>query len=353
MHPQYQSQDTYNHLLGHQCPTSGHEINQDEGISWFQKDSETQGRDKNQVCLLCEEILKQIPAFNFFCASLESITAVEKLGKSTDGVKNGKRLDNGEKKNPPHTLAETSEDGNPSRVNIKQLCDYCLNIIAKLPYCREVPIYHELLIAIVVLGHEDWRGAVADINEDGFCVLSKVYHPIVTIPLLPDFGGVTDGTRAKTCLPNPAGSFDVIFGMDWLHTTSSQSIVMEIIDCMPSNARFLKFKARSRKRILDHLHVADKKKLDDIRVVQDFPKVFPDDLLGLPHVREIKFCIDLIPGASPVVRSPYRLAPSEMLELSNRLSTSKSRVLFDQFNSPWGSTVLFVKMNDGSMKNGT
>ncbi|GKD08796.1 putative reverse transcriptase domain-containing protein, partial [Tanacetum coccineum] len=37
--------------------------------------------DKNQVCLLCEVILKQIPAFNFFCASLESITAIEKLGK--------------------------------------------------------------------------------------------------------------------------------------------------------------------------------------------------------------------------------------------------------------------------------
>ncbi|GJR10785.1 ribonuclease H-like domain-containing protein [Tanacetum coccineum] len=38
-------------------------------------------KDKNQVCLLCEVILKQIPAFNFFCASLESITAIEKLGK--------------------------------------------------------------------------------------------------------------------------------------------------------------------------------------------------------------------------------------------------------------------------------
>ncbi|GJZ50532.1 hypothetical protein Tco_0604722 [Tanacetum coccineum] len=31
----------------------------------------------NQVCLLCEEILNQIPAFNFFCASLESISAIE------------------------------------------------------------------------------------------------------------------------------------------------------------------------------------------------------------------------------------------------------------------------------------
>ncbi|GJX76920.1 hypothetical protein Tco_0323731 [Tanacetum coccineum] len=51
---------------------------------------------------------------------------------------------------------------------------------------------------------------------------------------------------------------------------------------------------------------ASKKKLDDIRVVRDFPEVFPNDLLGLPHVREVEFRIDLIPGASPVVRSPYR-----------------------------------------------
>nr|GEV13288.1 hypothetical protein [Tanacetum cinerariifolium] len=64
---------------------------------------------------------------------------------------------------------------------------------------------------------------------------------------------------------------------------------------------------------------ADEKKLDDIRVVRDFPEVFPDDLLGLPSVREIEFRIDLIPGALPVVKSPYRLAPSEMLELPNQL----------------------------------
>ncbi|GKE81101.1 putative reverse transcriptase domain-containing protein, partial [Tanacetum coccineum] len=86
-------------------------------------------------------------------------------------------------------------------------------------------------------------------------------------------------------------------------------------------ARFLKFKARARKKDLGSLACikADEKKLDDIRVVRDFPEVFTDDLLGLPLVREKEFRIDLIPGALPVVRSPYRLAPSEMFELSNQL----------------------------------
>nr|GFB73110.1 hypothetical protein [Tanacetum cinerariifolium] len=54
---------------------------------------------------------------------------------------------------------------------------------------------------------------------------------------------------------------------------------------------------------------ADEVRLDDIHTLCDFPEVFPDDLIGLHPVREIEFRIDLIPGALPVVKSPYRLAP--------------------------------------------
>ncbi|GJT33383.1 putative reverse transcriptase domain-containing protein [Tanacetum coccineum] len=79
-------------------------------------------------------------------------------------------------------------------------------------------------------------------------------------------------------------------------------------------------------------------------------KVFPDDLLGLPLVREIEFRIDLIPGASPVVRSPYRLAPSEMLELSNQLKELQEKGFIRPSHSPWGAPVLFVKKKDGSMR---
>nr|GEX56206.1 hypothetical protein [Tanacetum cinerariifolium] len=58
------------------------------------------------------------------------------------------------------------------------------------------------------------------------------------------------------------------------------------------------------------------KQLEDVPVVRDFPEVFPKDLPGLPPVQPVEFQIDLIPGAAPVARSPYRLAPSEMKELS-------------------------------------
>ncbi|GJT69703.1 putative reverse transcriptase domain-containing protein [Tanacetum coccineum] len=95
---------------------------------------------------------------------------------------------------------------------------------------------------------------------------------------------------------------------------------------------------------------ADEKKLDDIQVVRDFPEVFPDDLSGLPPVREIEFRIDLIPGASPVVKSPYRLAPSEMLELSNQLKELQEKGFIRPSHSPWGAPVLFVKKKDGAMR---
>ncbi|GKE47321.1 putative reverse transcriptase domain-containing protein [Tanacetum coccineum] len=97
-------------------------------------------------------------------------------------------------------------------------------------------------------------------------------------------------------------------------------------------------------------HRGLEKKLDDIRVVRDFPEVFLDDLLGLPLVREIEFRIDLIRGASPVVRSPYRLAPLEMLELSNQLKELQEKGFIRPSHSPWGAPVLFVKKKDGSMR---
>ncbi|GKF02855.1 hypothetical protein Tco_0029778, partial [Tanacetum coccineum] len=53
--------------------------------------------------------------------------------------------------------------------------------------------------------------------------------------------------------------------------------------------------------------------------VRDFSEVFPEDLSGLPPIRQVEFQIDLVPRAAPVARAPYRLAPSEMEELSTQL----------------------------------
>ncbi|GJU54207.1 reverse transcriptase domain-containing protein [Tanacetum coccineum] len=70
---------------------------------------------------------------------------------------------------------------------------------------------------------------------------------------------------------------------------------------------------------------SDEKRLEDIPVVREFPEVFPEDLHGLPLVRQVEFQINLIPGTTPVARAPYRLAPSEMQELSNQLHELSDR----------------------------
>ncbi|GJW86892.1 putative reverse transcriptase domain-containing protein [Tanacetum coccineum] len=95
---------------------------------------------------------------------------------------------------------------------------------------------------------------------------------------------------------------------------------------------------------------SDEKRLEDIPVVREFPEVFPEDLPGLPPVRQVEFQIDLIPGTTPVARAPYRLAPSEMQELSNQLQELSDRGFIRPSTSPWGAPVLFVKKKDGSFR---
>ncbi|GJR17244.1 putative reverse transcriptase domain-containing protein [Tanacetum coccineum] len=154
-------------------------------------------------------------------------------------------------------------------------------------------------------------------------------------------------------LPTRLGSFDVIIGMDWLAYHRALIDCYEKIVRIPlPNGKILEVQGERPEKDLRSLACikADEKKLDDIRVVRDFPEVFPDDLLGLPLEREIEFRIDLIPGASPVVRSPYRLAPSEMLELSNQLKELQEKGFIRPSHSPWGAPVLFVKKKDGSMR---
>nr|GFB48253.1 putative reverse transcriptase domain-containing protein [Tanacetum cinerariifolium] len=85
-------------------------------------------------------------------------------------------------------------------------------------------------------------------------------------------------------------------------------------------------------------------------VICDFPEVFPNDLPGLPPRRQVEFKIELMPGAAPVARAPYRLAPSELKELSDQLKELSEKGFIRPSSSPWGAPVLFVKKKDGSFR---
>ncbi|GJZ64094.1 hypothetical protein Tco_0620515, partial [Tanacetum coccineum] len=76
------------------------------------------------------------------------------------------------------------------------------------------------------------------------------------------------------------------------------------------------------------------KRLKDVLIVQDFPKVFPEDLPGIPPTRQVEFRIDLVPGATLVARAPYRLAPSEMKELSEQLKKLSDKGFIRPSSSP-------------------
>ncbi|GJY52403.1 hypothetical protein Tco_0443250 [Tanacetum coccineum] len=100
----------------------------------------------------------------------------------------------------------------------------------------------------------------------------------------------------------------------------------------------------------DTKNKSKEKRLEDVPIVRDFLDVFPEDLPGLPLTRQVEFQIDLIPGAAPIARAPYRLAPSEMKELSEQLKELSDKGFIRPSSSPWGALVLFVKKKDGSFQ---
>ncbi|GKF24769.1 putative reverse transcriptase domain-containing protein [Tanacetum coccineum] len=112
--------------------------------------------------------------------------------------------------------------------------------------------------------------------------------------------------------------------------------------------------------LLDHLFKIDLMPIElgtfdvvigmDWLVDQDAVIVFPDDLPGLPPPRQVEFKIELVPGAAPVARAPYGLAPSELKELADQLQELSEKGFIRPSSSPWGAPVLFVKKKDGSFR---
>ncbi|GJY84129.1 putative reverse transcriptase domain-containing protein [Tanacetum coccineum] len=181
-------------------------------------------------------------------------------------------------------------------------------------------------------------------------------------------------------MPVPLGSFDVIIGMDWLTKYHGVIICDEKIVRVPFGREMLIFQGNgnnqreeSRLNIIsctkaqEYLskgcdvflaHITTKeakdksegKRLEDVPIVRDFPEVFPEDLPGIPPARQVEFQIDLVPGAAPVARAPYRLAPSEMKELAEQLQELSDKGFIRPSSSPWGAPVLFVKKKDGSFR---
>ncbi|GJT44128.1 putative reverse transcriptase domain-containing protein [Tanacetum coccineum] len=193
-------------------------------------------------------------------------------------------------------------------------------------------------------------------------------HEYVNCPLRFD-----DRIRPANLLPIHMLDFDVILGMDWLASHRAT------IDCYArtvifGNVRQPEFvyhgssplksvkliSAMKARTLISHgcqgflASVMDTSlespNIENLSVVREFADVFPDELPGLPPAREIEFGIELIPGAEPISKAPYRMAPVELKELKEQLQEMLENGFIRPSVSSWGAPVLFVKKKDGSMR---
>nr|GEU87103.1 putative reverse transcriptase domain-containing protein [Tanacetum cinerariifolium] len=142
-------------------------------------------------------------------------------------------------------------------------------------------------------------------------------------------------------MPIELGTFDVIVGMDWLVKRDA------LIVC---GRREVYVPYRNKTLVVESDSGVSRLKVISCIKARNFPEVFPDDLPGLPPPRQVEFKIELIPGAAPVTRAPYHLAPSELKELSDQLKELSEKGFIRSSSSPCGAPVLFVKKKDGSFR---
>ena len=88
----------------------------------------------------------------------------------------------------------------------------------------------------------------------------------------------------------------------------------------------------------------------NVPIVQEFEDVSPEELPGLPPVKDRDFAIELDPGTTPISKAPYRMAPSELKELKEQLQDLLDRGFIRSSVSPWRAPILFVKKKDGTLR---
>ncbi|GJT77676.1 putative reverse transcriptase domain-containing protein [Tanacetum coccineum] len=132
-------------------------------------------------------------------------------------------------------------------------------------------------------------------------------------------------------MPVELGSFDLIIGMDWLAKYHVVIVCAEKIVRIPWGNETLIIRG-------DRSDQGNETRLNIISCIKR--RIFPEDLLGLPLTRQVEFQIDLIPGTVLVARAPYRLAPSEMKELSDQLQELSDKGFIRPSSSPWGALVI-------------
>ncbi|WVZ52559.1 LOW QUALITY PROTEIN: hypothetical protein U9M48_003607 [Paspalum notatum var. saurae] len=98
------------------------------------------------------------------------------------------------------------------------------------------------------------------------------------------------------------------------------------------------------------VNAIDATALENIRVVSEFPDVFPDSLPGMPPERDIEFSIELVPGIAPIYKKAYRISGVELLEVKKQIDELLEKGFIRKSTSPWASPVLLTEKKDGTLR---
>jgi hypothetical protein len=148
-----------------------------------------------------------------------------------------------------------------------------------------------------------------------------------------------------------SSGIDVILGIDYLTKydgviscakrmvtlTSPQGERIEVNVSMPATVEAM-------------VNQLEEKSLEHIRIVYEYPGVFPEELPGMAPDRDIEFSIELLPGTAPISKRAYQMDVKDLIELKKQIEELLEKGFIHSSSSPWGAPVLFVNKKDGSRR---
>jgi hypothetical protein len=144
---------------------------------------------------------------------------------------------------------------------------------------------------------------------------------------------------------------NIILGMDWLRKYDRVILCANrAIRLTKEDSTIVEFNVAIQAEQVSLLNKVQGTTLNEIRIAQEYPDVFPKDLPGMTPDRDIEFIIELLPGMPPISKRPYRIPVNELGELKKQIAELQSKGFIHSSSSPWGAPLLFVEKKNGTQR---
>jgi hypothetical protein len=139
--------------------------------------------------------------------------------------------------------------------------------------------------------------------------------------------------------------------MDWLRKYDGViQCAKRIVRLTKEDGSTVEFVATKQLNQINTVYLAKVIALEEIRVVPEYPDVFPEDLPSMPPDHDIEFIIELLPGTPPISKRPYRMPVNELVELKKQITDLQAKGFIRPSSPPWGAPMLFVDKKDGTQR---